>query len=340
VVTARLRLAYVGMHPERRAELVSRLGSADAVLAAIRRGSVEVPAAARQAADISGAVRLEQLAGDDVRVVFREDLPKHLGELPDAPDVLFVKGALPHHPGVAVVGSRKATVYGTSLSRRYGWALADAGWPVVSGLALGVDGAAHVGVVDADGIGVAVLGCGPDVWYPRQHRSLGRRLVAAGGALVTEYPPGTPPNGWRFPPRNRIISGLARVVVVVEAARTGGALITARKALGQGRDVFAVPGDIDRPTSEGCNRLIRDGALPVFGPDDLVEAVSVVLGPPARHDVPSQHAVLDAVGPVGRSVDDLSQVLSKPVSWVLAEVARLEAAGLVCRRNGLVARGR
>ncbi len=209
---------------------------------------------------------------------------------------------------------------------------------MVSGLARGVDGAAHQGTLDAGGVGVAVLGSGPDVWYPAAHRRLGEALVAAGGAVATEYPPGAPPEGWRFPPRNRIISGLAAVVVVVEARTDGGALITARRGLEQGREVFAVPGDVDRETSAGCNLLIRDGAHPVLGPEDLVAAVSLVLGPPASPaaTAANREPLLAALGPVGRTPDWLAQQLGVPPPQLLAEVARLEAAGRVRREGGLV----
>ena len=131
---------------------------------------------------------------------------------------------------------------------------------VVSGLARGIDGVVHQGVVEAGGRGVAVLGCGLDRWNPASHRRLGKTLLETGGAVVSEYPPGTVPEPWRFPVRNRIITGLSRVVLVVEAASGGGALISARLGLKQGREVLAVPGDIDRVTSRGCNELIRDGA--------------------------------------------------------------------------------
>ena len=150
----------------------------------------------------------------------------------------------------------------------------------MSGLARGIDAEAHLGTVDAGGPGVAVLGSGSNVVYPAENRGLHDRLIEDGGAVVTEYPPGTPPEPWRFPPRNRIIAGLSAAVVVVEAAVKGGALITAAAALDQGKAVLAVPGDVGRPASEGCNLLIRDGAVPVLGPDDLVEAVSLIVGPP------------------------------------------------------------
>lgn len=344
-MNARLRLAYAGMHPDRRLDLLERLGSPEAILEAIERGRIRVPDHARSAVRVPAEDRLRELAQMGVRVRSRQDLPEFLATLPDAPDILFVRGTLPEHRGVAVVGSRRATAYGLRLARRYGSALAEAGWPVVSGLARGVDGAAHHGVLDVNGIGVAVLGSGPDVWYPAEHRRLGEEILAAGGAVVTEYPPGTPPTGWRFPPRNRIISGLSGVVVVVEAAVTGGALITARRALSQGRDVFAVPGDIDRSSSQGCNRLIRDGALPVFEEEDLVEAVSLVLGPlpttperGGRDDTGED--LLSLLAAQGRTVDFLAEQLGVPVGAVLGRVGVLETRGLVRREGGLILRER
>ncbi len=337
-----LRLAYVGMHPDRRCRLLETHGGVGGLLRAVRDGRVEVPERARLAALVDPATRREELAVAGVEVVVRGQatFPGHLAELPDTPDLLFVRGAMIPDRGVAVVGSRKATSYGRGLARAYGAALGSSGWPVISGLARGVDGAAHQGTLDVAGRGIAVLGCGLDVWYPPEHRSLGEGLLEAGGCVVSEYPPGAPPLGWRFPPRNRIISGLAAAVVVVEAAKLGGALITARRALEQGREVLATPGDVTRSTSEGCNLLIRDGAIPVLGPDDLIEAISLILGPPpvSGEPVGQGDALVDALGPVGRSVDSLVSTLEMPVSEVLAQIARLETDGLVVQSGGIVHR--
>lgn len=338
----RLRLAHVGMHPARRLALLDRYPSPGALLGAISSGRVDVPEHARAAARVGAGERRAQLAALGIDVLFKEDdrYPAHLAELPDSPDVLFVRGVLPATAGVAVVGTRRASRYGLRLAYSFGVALAAAGWPAISGLARGVDGAAHQGTLAGGGRGVGVLGCGLDLWYPREHRSLGEGLLADGGGMVSEYPPGTPPLGWRFPPRNRIISGLSSAVVVVEAARQGGALITARAALEQGREVFAVPGDVDRPSSEGCNLLIRDGAIPVLGPEDLIEAVSLLLGPPVkRPDQPGDELVA-ALGPVGQSIDWLAETLKIPVPEVLVRVARLEAEGKVRREGGVVMAGR
>jgi DNA processing protein len=296
-----LRLAYVGMHPDRLAELVGLHGRRS-TLARISDGRVGVPDRARSAAAVAAAVRREELAGEGVAFVVPGDdgYPWRLALLPDAPPGLFVRGNVPDSPMVAVVGTRRCTTYGKHLAFEYGAAIAAAGWCVVSGLARGIDGAAHRGVASDGGLGVAVLGSGLDRVYPAEHADLVDRLMDVAGAVVTEYPPGTPPEGWRFPPRNRIISGMSQAVVVVEAAAKGGALITARYALAHDRPVFAVPGDVRRPTSEGCNRLIRDGAHPVLDPDDLIEELSLVLGPPdaSSEPVTSQEdaTLLDAPG--------------------------------------------
>lgn len=332
----RLRLAFVGMHPTRRLLLFEKYGSARSVLERIEQGAEKVPDHARRAAMVPARDRREELASAGIQIVFREGLPDHLASLPDAPDALFVRGRLPFDRGVAVVGTRNATTYGLRLAEQFGHALAAAGWPVVSGLAKGVDGAAHRGAVAAGGVTVAVLGCGPDRWYPAMHRRLGESILEANGAVVSEYPPGTPPSGWRFPPRNRIISGLSVVTVVVEARRDGGALITAKSAIEHGREVLAVPGDVDRPTSEGCNLLIRDGAIPVLGAEDLVAAISLVLGPPAAAAVRKCSRLIALIGPIGRTVDWIVEQTRRPVGDVLADLARLEAAGEIHWANGLV----
>jgi DNA processing protein len=338
-------LAFAGMHPARRAGLVERLGSAGAVVRAIGDGSVGLPPGPR-AAVLGAAGRLRAILREaGVRAVMRgyRGYPRHLGMLPDAPDVLFVKGRLPEDPCVAVIGTRRSTRYGRSLAVGYGAAITRAGWSVVSGLARGIDGAAHRGAVEAGGTGVAVLGSGPDVVYPPEHRDLHDALLNAGGAVVSEYPPGVPPNGWRFPPRNRIISGLSAAVVVVEAGPSGGALVTAAAALDQGRPVFAVPGDVDRDTSRGCNLLIRDGAVPALDPADLVEALSLVSSLPLPASPPTpvvDDPVLAAVGPVGCSVEEIVEATGLAVPEVLQRVARLEVAGSLFRIGEVLVRGR
>jgi DNA processing protein len=346
----RLRLAFCGLHPDRSARLRAEMGSPAAVLSAIAGGRLSVPEGVRRAAALNEEACLSRLARLKVTALFRHDsgYPAHLADLPGAPDVLFAKGELPATPGVAIVGTRRCTRYGLGLARAYGRACGSAGWPVVSGLARGADAEAHRGVVDANGTGVAVLGCGPDLVYPAEHRDLLTDLLESGGAMVTEYPPGTRPEPWRFPPRNRIIAGLAGAVVVVEAAATGGALITATAALEQGRHVFAVPGDVGRETSRGCNLLIRDGATPVLDPADLVASLSLLLGSPRREPeagpgpelTAPERALLTVLPTDGGSLDDLAAAAGIPAREALAAVSRLEVAGLVRREGGLVLPGR
>ncbi len=212
----------------------------------------------------------------------QETLPVYAAGPPDLPTRLWVEGTLPPTPGVAIVGSRRSTSYGDRIARSFAAAVVQCGWPVISGLARGIDGVAHRACLDASGTGWAVLGSGLDTVYPKQHEALARNLVETGGGLLSEYPPGTPPAPFRFPARNRIIAALSAVTVVVEAAVDGGALITARLALEMGREVLVVPGDIDRLVSQGCNLLIRDGAHPVLGAADLIELLSFVMGPPPK----------------------------------------------------------
>ncbi|HUP16681.1 MAG TPA: DNA-processing protein DprA [Acidimicrobiia bacterium] len=247
-----------------------------------------------------------------------------------APSHLWVRGSLPSMPGVAIVGTRRCTEYGRTIARTLGHAVASAGWPVISGLARGIDAAAHTGTLDAGGEGFAVLGCGVDVIYPAENRGLAGRLLENAGGLISEYPPGTPPAPFRFPARNRIIAGLSGAVVVVEAAVTGGALITARLALDQGIDVLAVPGDINRATSEGCNLLIRDGAHPVLSSEDLIESLERILGPSPRPPLP-----IPVVAP-GSLLDEVLEQSDRPVGAVLAEVVRAELAGRLKIKDGVV----
>lgn len=262
--------------------------------------------------------------------------PPALAGLADAPFFLFVRGSVSDLPAVAIVGTRRCTRYGLDLARAFGRVVSEAGWSVVSGLARGIDGAAHHGSLSGSAPGTAVLGCGIDRWYPAAHAELGESLLSAGGAVLSEYPPGTPPTGWRFPPRNRIISGLARVVVIVEAAATGGALITALRALEQDRVIFAVPGDVTRPSSEGCNLLIRDGAVPVLGPADLIEALSIVLGLPQARNADVVTVGGMALPDGGVPMDELAEATATGLPDLLVEVGRLVADGLVVVRDGRV----
>ena len=339
---AELQLAFTAMHPDRRFALCRDLGGAGNVLRSIWAGTIPMPAAAVAATRVSAGQRRDELDVAGVQVVRQgaAGYPPALALLEDAPSLLFLRGTLPTRSGVAIVGTRRATAYGIRLATSFGHGLARDGRLVVSGLAKGIDAAAHRGVVDAGGDGVAVLGCGIDRWYPASSREVGAALLER-GAIVSEYPPGTPPAGWRFPPRNRIIVGLASVVVVVEAGMPGGAMITARLASEHGRDVFAVPGDVDRESSVGCNLLIRDGAWPVFGTEDLREAVDRILGAPptAKSSVDSHSgSIVSICGETGTTVEALASRLSQTIPATLQEVTRLELDGVVRVVDGRVLR--
>ena len=334
----RLRLAYLALHPDRARALLADHGDAAGVLAGVRRGAVKVPDAARRAGAVDAETRRAELAAAGIHIVLRGEsgYPEALDGRPDPPDLLFVMGRLPDRAGVAIVGTRRCTAYGRRLAHRYAAAVADAGWVTVSGLARGIDGAAHEGTVGRGGPGLAILGCGVDVAYPPEHRRLGAALLASGGGIASEYPPGTPPHGWRFPPRNRIIAGLSAAVVVVEAGVTGGALITARLALDAGIPVFAVPGDVERDSSRGTNQLIRDGAHPVFDAADLIEELQLVLGPAQRTSSSLGEAfdLVDRHGPA--HVGDLVARSGRSAHWLEAEFERLIEDGHLRRFGDVV----
>lgn len=244
----------------------------------------------------------------------------------EEPPPIWVLGELTERPGIAVVGTRRCTRYGVDLAEAFGAVIARAGWSTVSGLARGIDTAAHRGCLRISGHAVAVLGSGIDVCYPKENQALYDQIVETSGAIVSEYGPGTPPDRWRFPARNRLIAAMSAAVVVVEAALTGGALITARLGAEIGRPVFVVPGDVDRKMSEGCNRLIRDGAFPVFGSADLIEELSLIVGQPAPltdsvHGIPA----------TGILVGDLPALWSLTVTEALVKLGRLEVEGKVKR---------
>ena len=265
--------------------------------------------------------------------------PERLRRLTDAPPLLWVRGSLDalSAPAVAIVGARAASAYGCAVAHALGASLARVGIVVVSGLARGVDAAAHEGALEAGGITVALQGCGPERVYPAEHAGLARR-IAERGALVTELPPGTPPRPAQFPLRNRLISALARAVVVVEARERSGSLSTARHAADQGVEVLAVPGPIDAPTSRGANRLLRDGARPLLEVRDVLDAngVRVRHAPARRHASPEADAsplareVLTALadGPLER--DALCRRLRRPPEALAAPLLELELCERVC----------
>jgi len=258
-----------------------------------------------------------------------DQYPGLLAATADPPLGLFVRGRLEDRPTVAIVGSRKATPYGLQVARLLGEELGKAGVVMVSGMARGVDEAAHRGALTVGGPSWAVWGTGPDRIYPPEHGELAEEL-AAKGALITEYPPGTPPRRHHFPERNRILSGLVQAVVVVEAAARSGALITARLAMEEGREVLAVPGNIFSALSVGPNTLLRVGARPLLTPRDLFDAIGCES--PAESESSQDEGLLRVIG-AGEALtaDEIAARAEIAVGEVLGDLLALELAGEISR---------
>ncbi|MDO9574004.1 MAG: DNA-processing protein DprA [Candidatus Contubernalis sp.] len=222
--------------------------------------------------DVDGS--WQEIKAKGIQVITYEDeaYPESLKHIHAPPALLYVKGTALFEKGkrVAVVGTRKCTSYGKKMAMEISRTLAEQGFTVVSGMARGIDTLAHISCLKAGGSTIAVLGSGLDVIYPRENEGLSKRIIEK-GALISEFPPGTKPLPRNFPMRNRIISGLSLGIVVVESAEKSGALITADCALEQGREVFAVPGNVDSPYSRGCNRLIKEGAVLLESPIDILQ---------------------------------------------------------------------
>lgn len=288
-----------GVGPIRLTALCAHFGSSAAVLTAGRRGLGAVSgigpelageiAAWESKTDLAGELLLAERAG--VKIITRADsaYPALLAEIHDPPLCLYVRGELPSAglPALGVVGSRRITPYGRRMAEHLATAAAQAGWPVISGLAYGVDAVAHEAVVAVGGLTVAVLGGGLARIHPQDHIPLAKRIAADHGAVISEFAMTFPPSRGTFPMRNRIISGLSNGVLVIEAGIKSGALITARTALEQGRQVFAVPGRADDPQSRGCNNLIREGAKLVEAFDDILADFEFLPGfvPPSPRPV-------------------------------------------------------
>jgi DNA processing protein len=273
-------------------------------------------------------------AGIDVISWSDPDYPAALAAIVDPPPVLWVRGARTtlDRPAVAIVGSRAGSPYALAVAERLASDLAARDLTIVSGLARGVDSAAHRGALAAPGCTVAVLGSGADVVYPREHRALALEIISA-GALLSELAPGTPPRPHFFPRRNRIISGLVRAVVIVEAGDKSGSLITARCALEQGRDVLAVPGNVLNGRNRGGHALLRDGAKIVETADDILEELGMAAG---RSAPPGAADPVLACLPTGEScdLDAIAERTGLPPARLLPWLFDLELRGLVRRVGG------
>lgn len=362
-ILGRLQLAAVpGLGPQLRRRLLDHFETTTSVLAANEAALQEVPGVGRQLAAVitrhrqSGAA--EQILRDcdrhGIGIVLESDpdYPRLLAQIADPPDLLFLRGQFQPCDGlaIAVVGARHATAAGRRVAEQFAGGLARAGCTVVSGLARGIDAAAHRAALAAGGRTLAVLGSGLLEIYPPEHRSLAHE-VADGGAVISELPPFTPPQAAAFPRRNRIVSGLSLGTVVVQASERSGGLITARLAGEQGRDVFAVPGPIDCRMSTGCHRLIRDGATLVTNVDEILEdlgplfaSVTDSAGRAVRHPAELQLDALqrqvitaiDTTSEDNRSsdIDAITVATGLESSQVLATLAALEIRRLIRRIPG------
>lgn len=283
-------------------------------------------------------------AGTQTIALDDERYPSLLRAIHDPPPLLYVRGdpLVLQQPQLAVVGSRRASPAAQRVAHLLSGQLAQSGLTICSGLALGVDGAAHQGALDVGGKSVAVMATGIDRLYPHRHRSLAANIEQT-GCLVTEFPPGTPPRRHNFPQRNRIISGLSLGVLVVEAALPSGSLITARTGLEQGREVFALPWSILHDGGKGCLQLLRDGAKMVQTVEDIMEELGALYT--VQHELSLPHvekeetpctdsALLQQVGFETTTLDDLVELSGWPVTEVLRELTSLELAGQIARTSG------
>ena len=361
-------LAVPGMTRPMARRLLQALGSPQAVLgaSASQWSAAAGPAAAHTLstpdplANARLQLALDWLAGHPDRHVLNlgdGQYPRPLLHCGDPPLMLFLEGRLEllHRPSVAVVGSRQATPQGLAHARHFASVLSHAGVTVVSGLATGIDGAAHEGALEGAGSTLAVIGTGPDIVYPRRHSGLWRR-IAQDGLVVSEHAPGTPALAHHFPHRNRIIAGLTQGTLVVEAALKSGSLITARLAMEGGREVFAVPGSIQSPQAKGCHELIRQGAQLVESAQEILESLGLPASPTnssaapvaaaaaAVSDAPDGADDPDPCSPHGRllralghdpvSLDTLVGRTGDAASVLGARLLELELQGLVARLPG------
>lgn len=345
---ARLRLHLLPeLGPRRFRKLLSAFDNASAALSAPASAwrALGLPAACaepRRSAEIRerAAATLSWLEQPGHHLLMWDDphYPALLAELADAPPLLFVDGdpGLLEAPQLAMVGSRRASRPGLDTAHAFARSLAGCGFVITSGLALGIDGAAHQGALDAGGKTVAVLGTGLKCLYPSRHKTLAANIAAQGGALVSELPLDCAPQASNFPRRNRIISGLSVGVLVVEASPSSGSLITARLAAEQGREVYAIPGSIHHPGARGCHQLIRDGATLVESIEHILEALrgwqTAAPSSPALEAPP--HPLLALLHAAPQSSEALAQAAGWPLPEVLAALTELELDGRVSCEAG------
>lgn len=348
-VASWLRLTLVAaVSPRAARALLSAFGDPARVLAASRRDIARIVGESAASALVAGPdapqmnATMRWLEAEDHHIVaLGEDrYPPSLLEIEDPPPAIYVTGRMDllAAPAFAIVGSRNATVQGVRDARAFAESIAAAGMSIMSGLALGIDAAAHRGGLSRAASSLAVMGTGPDIYYPRGNHGLACEL-ASGGCLLSEFPLGTPPLKENFPRRNRLISGMSRGVLVVEAAMKSGSLTTARLALEQGRDVFAIPGSIHSPLSKGCHWLIKQGAKLVESADDILGELGWQAPRPDSDDIaldaPDEgDPLLRAIGYAPISLDQVAERANMDVAAASAAVTRLEIEGRIAALAG------
>jgi DNA processing protein len=353
-----LRLSLIsGVGPRTRMALLERFGSPAAVLAAAPSELREVQGIgpkmldkihnADHEVDVPAVVDFCRQNGIHILTESHADYPRALREIHDPPGVLFVRGQIKPQDALAVgiVGTRHATQYGLRQAERLAGSLTRAGLTILSGLARGIDAAAHRGALAAGGRTIAVLASGVASIYPPEHVQLADE-IAASGALISEAPPHAEPLSGTFPQRNRLISGMSLGVIIIEAADRSGALITARHAMEQGREVFAVPGNVDSRMSRGCHRLIRDGAKLVESADDVLEELGPLVEAATRGDGQEIHhpaelllneveqQVLSVIASEATPIDQIASQSGLPIPQVLSTISVLEMRRLIRRLSG------
>ncbi len=343
------RLSKLEIPARRAVALLEAFGSAEAIFAAGESELLAVEGISQRVAERLSAPEpdsldeeIESLRERGVRLITLQDpdYPINLKQIYDPPVVLYVRGEFRESDrfAVAIVGSRRASVYGRSMAERIARDLARRGLLVVSGGARGIDSEAHKGALSAGGRTVAVLGCGIDVDYPPENAELFAKIESS-GAVVSEFPPGAQPEAWRFPGRNRIISGLALGVLVIQAPSDSGALITSTYAAEHGRDVFALPGNVDDLRNEGCHALIRDGALLVTSADDVLEALGFLV---SEDSSKRAEVGMDSLSDVERKIVGILSLQPKHVDQVIQEselsVGEVTSALTMLEMNGIVKR--
>jgi DNA processing protein len=286
----------------------------------------------------------QKLRAQGIQVLTWDDsaYPDRLRQIIQSPFVLYIKGQILAEDAwaVAIVGTRRYSSYGRQVAENLSHTLARNGITIISGLARGIDGIAHRTAIDAGGRTIAVLGSGMDILYPSEHRALAEE-ISNKGALISDYPLGTPPDGSNFPPRNRIISGLSKIIIVIEAGERSGALITANYAAEQGKEVFAVPGKISAPMSKGTNLLIKQGAHPLLDPQDVLDLLNMTLVAEQRvirralPSDPKEAVLYQAVGEEPLHVDEICSQVNLPIEEVTSTLALMELKGMVRKTFGM-----